>query len=134
MTDDQCPCGSNRKFAQCCNRYISGDKPAPIAEALMRSRYTAYTLGNVDYILATWAEEARKAINPADIIKRSKENEYINLKIISKIGGTRKHTQGQVEFAASFKSLGKHQTHHEISNFIKQDEKWYYVDGEVNII
>lgn len=128
-----CPCGSNRNFAQCCNRYISGGKAAPIAEALMRSRYTAYTLGNIDYIRATWAEQTRQTVKLADLEQRSKETEYLNLKIISKIGGTRKHTEGKVEFAAKFKSLGKIQTHHEISNFIKQNNKWYYVDGDTSI-
>lgn len=128
-----CPCGSTRKFAQCCNRYISGDKPAPIAEALMRSRYTAYTLGNVDYIRATWAEQTRQTVALADLAQRCKETEYLRLKIIRKAGGTRKHTKGKVEFAATFKSLGKIQTHHEVSNFIKQNEKWYYLDGDASI-
>uniref|UniRef100_A0A2A4Z4F6 YchJ-like middle NTF2-like domain-containing protein n=1 Tax=OCS116 cluster bacterium TaxID=2030921 RepID=A0A2A4Z4F6_9PROT len=134
LTSQQaCPCGSKRKFSQCCDRYISGAKTAPIAEALMRSRYTAYTLGKVDYILATWAEQTRQTVNAADLIQRCKETEYVSLKIISKLGGTRKHTEGQVEFAAAFKSLGKIQTHRELSNFIKQDGQWYYVDGDVSI-
>ena len=135
MTDisQSCPCGSKRKFAQCCDRYISGTKHAPIAEALMRSRYTAYTLGNVDYILVTWAEQTRQTVDSASLLQRCKETEYLSLKIISKIGGTRKHTAGQVEFAAAFKSLGKLQTHHEVSNFIKQADQWFYLDGEVSV-
>lgn len=133
MTDDICPCGSNRKFAQCCNRYLSGAKPAPIAEALMRSRYTAYTLGNVDYILATWAQQTRQSVNSASLVKSCNETEYLSLKIIAKNAGTRKHSQGQVEFEVKFKHLGKLQTHQETSNFIKQDGLWYYLDGDVSV-
>lgn len=124
-----CPCGSNRSYSKCCSRYIESDKPAPIAEALMCSRYTAYTLGAVDYILATWAEETRSTVDKASLIKSCKETNYHSLRIISKRAGTRKHNQGQVEFEVSFSALGKHQTHREISNFIKHNDQWYYVDA-----
>lgn len=99
----------------------------------MRSRYTAYTLGNVDYILATWAPDTRTNVNSQSLTKSCKETTYLSLKIISKNGGTRKHITGQVEFEVKFSILGKTQTHHEVSNFIKQNDQWFYLDGNTSI-
>ncbi len=57
----RCPCSSNKNYADCCGRYLNGGEVAPNAEALMRSRYTAYTLGRGDYLLATWHNSTRPA-------------------------------------------------------------------------
>lgn len=54
-----CPCGRIKQYADCCGRYLDGAEVAPAAEALMRSRYTAYTLGREDYLLATWHHSTR---------------------------------------------------------------------------
>ncbi|SDY94873.1 SEC-C motif-containing protein [Nitrosomonas sp. Nm58] len=54
-----CPCGSNKKYIECCGRYLDKGEIAPTAEILMRSRYTAYTLGREDYLLATWYHSTR---------------------------------------------------------------------------
>ena len=54
-----CPCASGKAFADCCGRYLDGGAAAPTAEALMRSRYTAYTLQREDYLLATWHASTR---------------------------------------------------------------------------
>src|SRR3970282_2574017 len=56
-----CPCGSNKKYSECCARYVDNSEPAPTAEALMRSRYTAYTQLAEDYLLATWHPSTRPA-------------------------------------------------------------------------
>lgn len=129
----KCPCGSNKRFKSCCDRYISGTKHAPIAEALMRSRYSAYVLGNVDYIKATWAEQTKPNIDFVELEKSLQNIEYLNLKIISKIGGTRKSDHGQVEFMATFNSINGEETLHELSNFVKIVGQWFYVDGNVSI-
>jgi len=54
-----CPCGSNKTYPNCCGRYVDGNEPAPTAEALMRSRYTAYTLLREEYLRATWHHSTR---------------------------------------------------------------------------
>ncbi len=59
IKSNPCPCGSNKEFTDCCARYIHGSETAPTAEALMRSRYTAYTLQNEAYILKTWHDSTR---------------------------------------------------------------------------
>lgn len=100
----------------------------------MRSRYTAYALGKVDYILATWAQQTKAAVNAHDLALSCQQTEYLGLKIIAKKAGTRKANQGQVEFEVKFKTAGKLQTHKEVSNFIKTADHWYYVDGDVTIL
>lgn len=99
----------------------------------MRSRYTAYCQGDSDYILNTWAKQTRNSVSLDSLNKRKSETQYLGLKILSKVAGTRKHTEGQVEFEVTFKHLGKTQTHRELSNFIKTDDKWFYLDGDVSI-
>ena len=54
-----CPCGSGRAFGACCGPALSGERPAPTAEALMRSRYTAFTLRDTAYLLASWHQIGR---------------------------------------------------------------------------
>ncbi len=127
-----CPCGSNRQFAACCDRYITGAKNPPTAEGLMRSRFTAYKLGNADYILASWAPEKRQDINQTELVESLKTTQYQKLKIISKKSGTRKNHSGQVEFQVTFLSNGQLQTFRENSNFTKQNNQWYYVDGNIS--
>lgn len=58
LSSNACPCGSTEEFESCCSPYISGNRLAPTAEALMRSRYTAFTLGDLDYIESTITEHA----------------------------------------------------------------------------
>jgi SEC-C motif-containing protein len=59
MKDELCPCGSSKKYAECCGRYLDGNETPATAESLMRSRYTAYTLLREDYLLATWHASTR---------------------------------------------------------------------------
>ena len=61
-----CPCGNNLNYADCCERFINGTSIPATPEELMRSRYTAYTLANVDYIKDTVREPASMGFNAAD--------------------------------------------------------------------
>ena len=54
-----CWCGSERPYQQCCHVYITGEKSAPTAESLMRSRYTAYAIHNSEYLSKTWDTNKR---------------------------------------------------------------------------
>ena len=100
----------------------------------MRSRYTAFTMGNVDYILATWVTDTKHNMNAKTLEDSLKTTQYLGLKILSKKAGTRKNNTGQVEFEVKFKSLGRVSTHIESSNFIKTNNQWFYVDGAVSIL
>jgi SEC-C motif domain protein len=119
-----CYCGSDRPFSECCEPYILGTAKAPTAEALMRSRYASYCIKNADYLLATTHISTRKHHNRKDILTFANENHWIKLEIV-------KATENTVEFKAYYlnNSLAP-QIHHEKSTFKKEGDQWYYVDGK----
>jgi len=121
-----CDCGNPRCYDDCCGRYHAGPLhlQAPTAEALMRSRYSAFVRDLTDYLLATWHPSTRPATldpNPAGL-------RWLDLEV-------RGHqTQGDdhatVEFVARSKLGGRAQRLHEISRFIRESNRWFYVDGD----
>lgn len=121
-----CPCGSGKTLAECCLDVISGVKKATSAEALMRSRYTAYAMGEMSYILSSWHVSTR----PSQV---STENNisWRGLKVLRSV---KKHRQestqyAEVEFIASFINDGIERQMHECSQFVYEDDRWFYVDG-----
>jgi len=116
-----CPCGSGQLLEKCCLPYINGERPALTAEALMRSRYTAYVLHNEAYILSTWHSSTRPDTVPMDTEPVSK---WLSLEIINK-------DNDSVEFIARYKVQGKAYKLHEKSRFVCEDSQWRYVDGEI---
>jgi SEC-C motif domain protein len=117
-----CPCGIPTNYDACCGRYISGAANAPTAEALMRSRYSAYTLNDEAYLRKTWEPRAC----PSERIVHDEPTKWLGLDV-------RKHTQdgdrATVEFVARYKIGGKAHRLHELSRFVREDGRWLYVDG-----
>ena len=128
MSEKPCPCQSGQTYLQCCESYISGKADAPTAVALMRSRYTAYTQENRDYLLATWDPETA----PIDLTFQGNTVVWTSLEILSHSDGLEHHTTGRVEFQAQFKSGNQTSSMRENSRFKKENGKWLYIDGEVN--
>lgn len=119
-----CPCGSGMLFAQCCEPFINGIHNAPTAEKLMRSRYSAYAVQAVDYLIATTHSSTRKNHSKSAVLEWSKSNQWLKLEVVEA-------TENTVEFKAYFlDGRLKAQMHHEKSFFRKENEKWFYVDGE----
>jgi SEC-C motif-containing protein len=122
-----CPCGSNKTYTGCCGRYLDSNETPASAEILMRSRYTAYTLIREDYLLASWHASTRPdSLNLADDV----QNKWLGLQI-------KRHEQQDglhavVEFVARYKIGGRAHRMHEASNFVREDGRWFYVDGEVS--
>ncbi len=129
MSDVLCPCGSEKKFTQCCEPYLLKTKKAPTAEALMRSRYSAYVVQNIDYVVDTHHESTKKELVREDIEAWSEEAKWLGLKIIKTDAGTEKDEQGLVEFKCSYELDGKIQNHHEISEFVKENGTWFFREG-----
>lgn len=125
-----CICGSGIETNDCCASFHAG-KLAPTALALMRSRYAAYVLGNIDYIARTCTEDLRKDFNILDTARYSKEVEWLGLKIIRTVDGGVADQTGQVEFSADYKYQGKIHTQHELSNFNRVDDAWLYSGHEI---
>ncbi len=122
-----CPCGSLAAYAACCGRWHAGAQhlAAPDALALMRSRYAAYVLGLHDYLLATWHPRTR----PAAIEPDPPGLRWLGLEV-------RRHavqdaTHATVEFVARSKLAGRAHRLHETSRFVREDGRWFYVDGDV---
>ncbi|WP_428034050.1 YchJ family protein [Amphritea sp.] len=129
-----CPCGSNKPFSFCCEPAIEGHKPAATAEALMRSRYTAFVLGAVDYLIKTTASEHRHPEDAALIAEQIKATTWAGLKILATESGLANDQEGLVEFVARFETDEQIADLHERSSFRKEDNHWVYVDGDVEIL
>lgn len=128
MPQSLCPCDSGRCFAECCAPYLDDQKPAPTAEALMRSRYTAYTRGDADYLLRTWYAGTR----PATLKLEDDGTRWLGLQIRATRAGQVGDTEGEVEFVARFKQGGRAHRLHETSRFVREDDRWYYLDGSLH--
>lgn len=123
-----CPCGSGRPYPACCGRYHAGllHCSAPTAEALMRSRYSAYVLGLEDYLLATW----HPATRPVDLaLDATPRPQWLGLAVKSHVPLDASHAT--VEFVARYKLNGRACRLHETSRFERVDGRWFYVDGEI---
>lgn len=120
-TPSACPCGSGEKYADCCGRYHRGEAAAPTAEALMRSRYSAFARGDAGYLLRTWHPRTR----PTDL-ELDPRVRWTGLEILGTSEGSAFHSTGTVTFRASYQggSLTEH------SRFERVDGAWVYVDGD----
>ncbi|MDX8404894.1 MAG: YchJ family protein [Mariprofundus sp.] len=116
---EPCPCGSGNAFQRCCKPIIDGAF-APAAEAVMRSRYSAYVRGHWDYLRTSWHPQTR----PASVSPTS--TDWLGLTIISS-------TSDSVEFIAGFREKGKLMALHETSRFAQVDGHWRYLDGDCDI-
>lgn len=124
MTQKKCLCGSGKNFTACCGPFINGTEKAPTAEALMRSRYSAYAICEADYLLATTHISERKYHSKFEILNWANSNQWQRLEIINA-------TENTVEFKAYFlDSALQKQIHHEFSTFKFENGSWFYVDGE----
>ncbi|MGC0341989.1 YchJ family protein [Streptomyces sp. SLBN-8D4] len=116
-----CPCGLREPYDSCCGRFHRGESAAPTAEALMRSRYSAFVKLERDYLLRTWHPRTRPGSLDLDPAMR-----WTGLEILDTTGGSAFHGSGTVTFRASFKGGSLH----ERSRFERVDGAWVYVDGE----
>lgn len=129
-TDNACPCGSEQPLAQCCLPFIQGKATPKTAEALLRSRYTAFTRGEVDYILSTHHSKTKDDVKREEIESWSKGSEWLGLKILQKLQGEEADERGEIAFHAKYKADGKVQDHYEHSLFEKEEGKWKFVDAQ----
>ncbi|MER6676352.1 YchJ family metal-binding protein [Streptomyces sp. NPDC000983] len=116
-----CPCGLGGPYEGCCGRYHSGAVAAPTAEALMRSRYSAFVRGDVAYLLRTWHPRTRPSGLDLDPGVR-----WTGLVVLRTEAGSAFHSTGVVEFRASYRGGSLC----ERSRFERVEGAWVYVDGE----
>ncbi len=121
---ESCPCGSEQLYSTCCEPIIKGNRKAQSAVELMKSRYSAYVHGEVDYIIQSTAKSQRKYYSKKDILNWAKESNWLKLEIVQ-------FTNDTVEFKAHYQDKKKLVIiHHEFSTFIFEKETWYFLEGE----
>lgn len=124
-----CPCGSAQPFANCCEPIISGKKYATTALELMLSRYTAFTLADVDYLLRSHAVKTRPVKDRKNIERWAKSVKWMGLSILRTEAGQTTDETGYVEFKATFLENGQPGLIHEKSFFHRENGQWVYVSG-----
>jgi SEC-C motif-containing protein len=123
LSTQPCPCESGNLYKNCCELLHKG-LPAPTAEALMRSRYTAFVLQLEAYLLSTWHPKTR----PAELnLAEDPPTKWLGLQI--KLTENTSETTAIVEFVARYKVAGKATRLHETSQFERIDGRWYYLSG-----
>jgi len=142
-----CPCGSAAHYTDCCEPYLTGKAPAPTAEALMRplagisksARYTAYSKGNVDYLIATLHPKSRQKDDRPALLQSIHNTRWIGLTVIKTQKGQTQDKRGIVEFVAMYQpvpmkdlqNIGAVNQLHERSRFVQERGQWFYVDGDI---
>jgi SEC-C motif-containing protein len=128
----KCPCGSNLDLSNCCEPFLKGISKPETAEKLMRSRYTAFTMGDVEYLKNTLAAESRHDFDFGATKKWAQEAKWKGLKILECKMGDVDDKKGSVEFIATYEMEGKALDHHEVSQFRKVDGQWYFIEGDAH--
>ncbi len=133
-----CPCRSmdqiKLQYEECCEPFIKGKKKAPTVEALMRSRYVAYVVKNINYIDETQITVENEVFNKEEALKWAESSEWLGLEIKKTQKGEPNDNTGVVEFVAHYKdkASGTELRHHETSLFQKRDGDWKFKEGQIH--
>lgn len=125
----KCPCGSIKNFDECCEPLLKKQTHAETAEQLLRSRYTAFTQNDMNYLLSTHAPKTRSKLDLNETTQWARQSKWLGLQIINQYQGT--DQKCQIEFKAHYQ-IGDTppDVHHELSTFEKLNNRWFFVDGK----
>ncbi|MDV6262365.1 YchJ family protein [Rhodococcoides yunnanense] len=123
----RCPCSSGDTFDACCEPYLRGDASAPTAEKLMRSRFTAFAVGDAAYLRASWHPDT-----VPDEVDVDPDQRWYRLDIVGVDAGGLFDDEGTVEFRAHYKHPEGAGTMSEKSRFVRVGGRWLYLDGVVS--
>ncbi len=124
MNETLCPCCSGKDYSDCCQPVISGERKAATPEELMRARYSAYAKAEVDFIIDSTHPEKRAENDRAEIERWAKNSEWLGLQILNTA-----EEPAQVEFIATYADHGVKLEHHELAEFRKSKDEWFFYDG-----
>ncbi|HOX91457.1 MAG TPA: YchJ family protein [Spirochaetales bacterium] len=127
--NDPCPCGLGRDYSVCCQPIIKGSADAQSAEALMRSRYSAYVKGEIAWIMKSCVRD--DSIDEEATRRWSQNADWKGLQILKTEKGGPADTEGVVEFIATYVMDGLKEEHHETASFIKENGRWVYQSGAI---
>lgn len=124
-----CPCGSGKDYAACCKPFHDGKAVPERAEALMRSRYSAFALEKIAYLKDTLWPKYQAGFDALATAKWAAENHWSGLTVLAVEAGEAKDRRGTVLFEARYLAGGQLHTHRELSLFRKKAGRWYYVEA-----
>ena len=127
-----CPCQSSQPYANCCQPFHTGQRQPENAEQLMRSRYVAYALQQIDYLVRTTMPAQQPLLDVNSIARWSREAQWLGLTVHQHIPRIGKH-HAQVAFTARFAEHGSAHEHHELSTFVQINGVWYFIDPTVSL-
>lgn len=125
-----CPCNSTRDYDDCCGALIRGARAATTAEELMRARYTAFAQQEIDYLKDSHDPQTRGEFDPEAAKEWSSRSQWKGFDVLRTEAGGPGDTTGVVEFIARYSIDGADIDHHEISEFRKDGDTWYFHDGK----
>ncbi|WP_329095182.1 YchJ family metal-binding protein [Actinomadura citrea] len=123
----RCPCGVGSRYRDCCGPLHRGEETAATAVRLMRSRFSAFAVGDEAYLLATWHPATRP-----ERIGFEDGTRWTRLEIVRTEGGGPDDDRGLVEFRAHYLTGTEPGEMHEVSRFARHDGAWVYVRGKVS--
>jgi SEC-C motif domain protein len=122
MMNGPCPCGAGEAYGDCCGRFHRGEANAPTADALMRSRFSAFALGDADYLRETWHPRTR----PSQVTL-PEGGRWTRLDVLARSGGGVFDSDGTIEFEAHYELGGQLGIEHQNSMFVRENRRWFYV-------
>ena len=129
--DELCPCASGKPFGECCGPILDGSRKAATAAELMRARYSAYAVCNVDFLYASSGPEVREEFDEKTTHEWSKSATWQGLEVVETEKGGPDDDEGYVAFVAHYSANGQTCEHREKSYFKKLDGEWRFIDGEI---
>lgn len=130
MEKNVCYCGSQKSYAECCSRFLSGNLKPETPEQLMRSRYSAFCIKNIEYLICTHHPSKQQPNERETLTQTVHKTHWLGLKVLKTEKGRIDQGVGYVEFLAFYKNIEIGQLH-EHSRFIYENQQWYYLDGKV---
>lgn len=124
-----CPCGTGVPYSNCCEPFVENNSNPQTPELLMRSRYTAYVLQKKQYLLQTWHTKTK----PSALNFENHPVTWLGLEVIDSTTDKDTETSGTVNFLTRYVANGLVCNLQENSRFIKEDDRWYYVNGECSL-
>ncbi|MGA1202069.1 MAG: YchJ family protein [Planctomycetota bacterium] len=128
-----CPCGAGRTYGECCQPYHARDRWPESPELLMRSRYSAFSAGEVSFLVDSLDSSKRTEADERELGEWARNSDWLGLEILETHGGGPTESDGTVEFDARYrvKEAGEEVRHRELASFKKRDGVWYFLDGKV---
>lgn len=128
----ECICDSGKPAIECCDPFLNNEKKPKTAEALMRSRYAAYAIGELDYIKDTSTGTALKEFDRKEAAEFIEEADFLRLNILRTEKGGPNDDTGLVELVFHYDYNDKDYSQKEIAHFVKKDGEWFFENSEIN--